>query len=147
MLVVSYGIFHKRRRKIMALIPSKARAGIAAVTFAAAVMPFVLATPAKAITIIKFLDVSETVQMTVNDAVVPGQIDRQVGEFIHTRSFDTQDPNIKDGALGGIVFAEPFTVDEISDILWSRSRARRGDRLASASLSLRIPTLAAGPSR
>jgi hypothetical protein len=30
MLVVSFGIFHKQRRKIMALIPSKARAGIAA---------------------------------------------------------------------------------------------------------------------
>jgi hypothetical protein len=41
MLVVSYGIFHKRRRKIMALIPSKARAGIAALPFAAAVAPFV----------------------------------------------------------------------------------------------------------
>jgi hypothetical protein len=34
MLVVSYGIFHKRRRKIMALIPLKARAGIAALTCA-----------------------------------------------------------------------------------------------------------------
>jgi hypothetical protein len=35
MLVESYGIFHKRRRKIMALIPLKARAGIAAFTFTA----------------------------------------------------------------------------------------------------------------
>jgi hypothetical protein len=33
---VSYGIFHKRRRKMMALIPLKARAGIAALAFAAA---------------------------------------------------------------------------------------------------------------
>ena len=32
----------------MALIPLKARAGIAALIFAAAVVPFVLATPAKA---------------------------------------------------------------------------------------------------
>jgi hypothetical protein len=40
MLVVSRGIFHKRRRKIMALISSKARAGIVAFTFAAAVAPF-----------------------------------------------------------------------------------------------------------
>jgi hypothetical protein len=35
MLVVSYGIFHKRREKTMALIPLKARPGIAALTFAA----------------------------------------------------------------------------------------------------------------
>ncbi len=35
----------------MALIPSKARTGIAALTFAAAMAPFVLATPAKAIAI------------------------------------------------------------------------------------------------
>src|SRR5262249_9775963 len=42
---------HKRRRKIMTLISSKARAGIAALIFAAAVVPFVLAIPAKAITI------------------------------------------------------------------------------------------------
>jgi hypothetical protein len=55
MLVVSYHIFHRRRRKVMALIPSKARAGIAALTCAAAVAPFVLATPAKGIEI-KFLD-------------------------------------------------------------------------------------------
>ncbi len=46
MLVVSCGVFHMRRRKMMALIPSKTQAGIAALTFAAA--PFVLATPAKA---------------------------------------------------------------------------------------------------
>jgi hypothetical protein len=39
MLVASYRIFHKRRRKIMALIPSKARVGIAALTFAAAMAP------------------------------------------------------------------------------------------------------------
>src|SRR5262245_52731457 len=45
MLIVSYGIFHRRRRKVMTLIPLKARAGIAALTtFAAAVAPFVLAT-------------------------------------------------------------------------------------------------------
>jgi len=35
----------------MALIPSKVRAGIAALTFAAAVVPFVLATPAEAVTV------------------------------------------------------------------------------------------------
>jgi hypothetical protein len=51
MLVVSYSIFHRPRRKIMALIPSKARAGIAALIFAAAVAPFVLAIPAKAVDI------------------------------------------------------------------------------------------------
>jgi hypothetical protein len=38
MLVVSYGIFHKRRGKIMGLIP-QIRAGIAALTFAAVVTP------------------------------------------------------------------------------------------------------------
>jgi hypothetical protein len=45
MLIVSYSIFHKRLRKIMALTPLKTRAGIAALTFAAAVAPFVLVTP------------------------------------------------------------------------------------------------------
>src|SRR5262249_58949363 len=49
-LVVSAGIFHRRRRKIMTLNPLKSRTGIAALTFAAAVVPFVLASPAKAIT-------------------------------------------------------------------------------------------------
>jgi hypothetical protein len=42
MLVVSYRIFHKRRRKIMGLIP-QIRAGIAALTFAAVGTPFVSA--------------------------------------------------------------------------------------------------------
>jgi hypothetical protein len=37
MLVVSCGIFHARRRKIMALISLKARTGIAALTIAVAV--------------------------------------------------------------------------------------------------------------
>jgi hypothetical protein len=45
MLVVSYGIFHRRRRKIMALIPLKARTGIAALAFAAAMAPFAEAGP------------------------------------------------------------------------------------------------------
>jgi hypothetical protein len=36
---VSRSIFHRRRRKIMALIPLKIRAGIAALTFAAVVAP------------------------------------------------------------------------------------------------------------
>jgi len=39
MLVVTYRIFHKRRRKIIALIPSKARAEVAALTFAAVAVP------------------------------------------------------------------------------------------------------------
>jgi hypothetical protein len=38
MLVVSYGIFHRRRRKIMALIPLKARTGIAVLTTALMVL-------------------------------------------------------------------------------------------------------------
>jgi hypothetical protein len=40
MLAVSYRIFHRRRRKVMALIPAKVRGGIAALAMA----PFVLAT-------------------------------------------------------------------------------------------------------
>jgi hypothetical protein len=48
---MSRGIFHKGQRKIMALIPLKARTGIAALTFAAVVAPFVLATQTKAIVI------------------------------------------------------------------------------------------------
>jgi hypothetical protein len=42
---------HKRRRKIMALISLKARAGIAALTFAAALAPFVAVFPAAANTL------------------------------------------------------------------------------------------------
>jgi hypothetical protein len=44
----------------------------------ATVSSFVSATPTKAITNINFLDGTETVQMTVNGAPAPGQIDRQV---------------------------------------------------------------------
>jgi hypothetical protein len=47
MLVVSYGIFHRRRRKIMAFIPSKARNGIAVALamFAFCAAPNATATP------------------------------------------------------------------------------------------------------
>src|SRR5215831_15018699 len=66
MMMLSYRIFHRRRRKIMALIPLKARAGIAALTFAAAMAPFVLATPAIAVTI----SVNGTSTGTINNGVV-----------------------------------------------------------------------------
>jgi hypothetical protein len=46
----------------MTLNPLKARTGIAALTFAAAVVPFVLASPAKAITIA----IDDTVQTEPN---------------------------------------------------------------------------------
>jgi hypothetical protein len=43
------GILHKGQRKVMTLIPLKTRTGTAALTLAAVVAPFVLATRAKAI--------------------------------------------------------------------------------------------------
>ena len=129
----------------MALISSKALAGIAALTFAVAVASFVSATPTKAITNINFLDGTETVHMTVNGAPAPGQIDRQVGEFIHTRSFDTLDPNVKDGALGGIVFAEPFTVEGISDILLMSIEGPSGGPFGVSFTFSSDPNLSCGP--
>src|SRR5215831_793212 len=60
MLIMSRSIFHKRRRKTVVLIPLKPRTGIGALTFAAVVAPFVLATQAKAI-VLNFPGGMETV--------------------------------------------------------------------------------------
>jgi hypothetical protein len=55
--VIDGGLFSTQAtRKIMTLTPSKARMGIAALTFAAAVVPFVLATPAKAVQLLVQFD-------------------------------------------------------------------------------------------
>jgi hypothetical protein len=110
----------------MALIPSKARTGIAALTFAAAMAPFVLATPAKAI-VIQFLDATETLQVT-EDGVPVTTVTPEPPfffEFVVTRSYtsfpSTVTPTFDPGPPardnpGGIVFLEPGT-DIISDVL------------------------------
>jgi hypothetical protein len=123
MLTVSYCIFHKRRRKIMGLIPLKTRVGIAALTFAA-MAPFVLATPVKAINI-GFLDASDAVPVQVTEDGVPTPQFFNGIETVVTRTFtsfpSTVTPTLNPGPPlvnmpGGIVFLEPGT-DTISDIL------------------------------
>jgi hypothetical protein len=112
-------IFHKRQRKVMALIPLKARSGIAALTFAAAVVPFVSATAAKA-TMIAFHDLTDTVDVTVNPlsaliARIPGE-----GEFLQVMvKSEDQNPNTIKEATGGIRFFEPDG-NEVSDILQAK---------------------------
>jgi hypothetical protein len=102
----------------MALIPLKARAGIAALILAAAVAPFVSATPAKALAI-NFLDGEASdalfgmVQVTENGVLVTPPV--QIREFIETRSIQSTDANASIGD-GGIRFVEPGT-DTTSDIL------------------------------
>jgi hypothetical protein len=96
----------------MALISLKARTGIAVLTFAATLAPFVLATPVKAITI-QFLDASETVQITENGELVRPAFRR--GEFVFTREF-TSFPSFVNVGIGGIIFVEPDT-GIISDTL------------------------------
>jgi hypothetical protein len=108
MLVVSYSIFHRRRRKIVAFIPSK----IAALTLAAAVAPFVSATPAQAIRI-DILDASETVQIMEDGKLVRPSFQR--GEFLFTREF-TSFPSFVEPGIGSIRFVEPGT-DITSDTL------------------------------
>jgi hypothetical protein len=107
----------------MALIPSKTQAGIAALTLAAAVAPFVLATPAKAINI-NFLDGTETIQVTRNGKPVTPRFDLQpefeVIAAPTVRRFSTVTPTVDPNTLinspGGIVFLDPGT-NIISDIL------------------------------
>jgi hypothetical protein len=99
----------------MALISSKALAGIAALTFGVAVAPFVFATPAEA-TLISFFDATETVSVTVFPVSEQIALIPQGGELfdVLVRSAN-QDPNtIRAGAIGGIRFLDP---DGFSDIL------------------------------
>jgi hypothetical protein len=116
MLIMSRGIFHKRRRKIMALIPLKAWTGIAALTLAAAVGPFVSATLANAI-MLGFNDTTEEqVQVTIGFVSHPELIDRRIGnEFIQTKTFESVDALASTGT-GGIRFVEPGT-DITSDVI------------------------------
>jgi hypothetical protein len=94
----------------MALIPLKARAGIAALTFAAAVAPFVLATPAKAITIIidDALQPDGTTQVTTVDGenvqLLPKGESFSIGPF-HSGFFDASTTP----GVGGIILVEPGT--------------------------------------
>jgi hypothetical protein len=127
MLVVSYRIFHKRRRKIMALISSKARAGIAALTFAAVVAPFVLATPAKALKI-QILDVEDFPPADRFDIelFVDGKrdfFDRRLGREHWATKFYTQSISVPvqffsstTTQIGKIGLVEPGTND-LSDVV------------------------------
>jgi hypothetical protein len=115
MLVVSCSIFHKRRRKVMALIPLKARSGIAALTFAAAVVPFVSATAAKA-TIVLFDDLTEMVSVLVTPpsaqiALIPGTAESLQ---VIVRSANQNPDTIKAPAIGGIRFVDD---EGLSDVL------------------------------
>jgi len=104
----------------MALIPLKARTGIAALTFAAAVAPFVLTTPAKAITI-GFLDASDSVRVQETEDGVPVTPFFQGRESIVTNTI-TRFPSRVTPGVGGIRFVEPGT-DITSDILRVRITA------------------------
>ena len=103
----------------MALTPSKVRARIGALIFAAAVTPFVLATPVKAITI-GFNDSTERTQLLVDGLPATSEqfqmlIERAGAEFMETKPIPTSDRNAKPG-FGGVRILEPGT-DETSDIL------------------------------
>jgi hypothetical protein len=103
----------------MALISLKARTGIAVLTFAATLAPFVLATPVKAITI-GFNDSTERTQLLVDGLpATPEQsgmlIERAGAEFMETKPIPTSDRDAKPG-FGGVRIVEPGT-DMTSDIL------------------------------
>jgi hypothetical protein len=113
MLVVSYSIFHKRRGKVMALIPSKVWTGIAALNFAAAVALFVSATPTKAVPItIIFNDAPPLPDGTSLVTIVRGQQVRQItaGEAFLGGPFPSGflDASTTPGT-GGIILVEPGT--------------------------------------
>jgi hypothetical protein len=103
----------------MALIPLKAPRGIAALTFAATLAPFVLATPVKAITI-GFGDSTERLQLLVDGLPATSEqfqmlIERVGAEFAETKPIPTSDRDAKPG-FGGVRIVEPGT-DITSDIL------------------------------
>jgi hypothetical protein len=103
----------------MTLISLKARRGIAALTFAATVATFLLATPVKAITI-GFNDSTERTQLLVDGLPATSEqaqmlIERAGAEFMETKPIPTSDRNAKPG-FGGVRILEPGT-DETSDIL------------------------------
>jgi hypothetical protein len=127
----------------MALISLKARAGIAALTFAAALAPFVSATPAKA-TLVSFFDATDTVSVTVfpisaQVTLIPGS-----GEFLQVivRSAN-QDPTTIKEATGGIRF---FDTEGFSDILQAKiieddsGPGRFLDQILKLSLALALVT-------
>jgi hypothetical protein len=104
----------------MARTPSKVRAGIAALMFAAAVAPFVLATPVKAITIGFGDSVEGAPQLLVDGLPATSEqaqmlIERAGAEFMETKPIPTSDRDAKPG-FGGVRIVEPGT-DITSDIL------------------------------
>jgi hypothetical protein len=87
-------IFHKRRKKIIVLIPLKVRGGIAALSFAAAAAPFVSATPAIAVTI----TVNGTSTGTINGAPVAfttsGLLNTDTGNHSASETFAAFPPDL-----------------------------------------------------
>jgi hypothetical protein len=104
----------------MALISLKARRGIAALTFAATLALFVLATPVKAITI-GFGDSVEGAPQLLVDGLPPTSeqfqmlFERAGRDFFETKPIPTSDRDAKPG-FGGVRIVEPGT-DITSDIL------------------------------
>jgi hypothetical protein len=106
----------------MALTPSKVRARIGALIFAAAVTPFVLATPVKAITIGFGDSVEGAPQLLVDGLPATSEqfqmlIGRAGPEFFETNFIPSSDPDAKPG-FGGVRIVEPDTGGALtSDIL------------------------------
>jgi hypothetical protein len=95
-----------------ARIPSKTRAGIAALTFAAVVVPFVWATPAKALHINIFDESEDTVQATLDDTLITSE----TSESIILPEIRVLSGLPRPAVVAGIRFVEPGT-DITSDVL------------------------------
>jgi hypothetical protein len=95
---VSYGIFHKRRRKIMTLVHSKARAGIAALTFAGAM----LASAAASATTITFSGLAGANGTPVATYTEGGfTATNTIGQFFEGQEFGNPVPSLFAGPVEG----------------------------------------------
>jgi hypothetical protein len=98
MLVVSFGIFHKRRRKIMALISLKARAGIAALILAGGTF----ASAAASATTITFSGLAGANGDPVATYTEGGfTVATAVGQFFQGQLFGNPLPSLFAGPIGG----------------------------------------------
>ena len=94
------------------LIPLKARAGIAALTFAAALALFLSTTPAKALHINIFDESEDTVQATLDDTLITSE----TSERIVLPEIRVLSGLPRPAVVAGIRFVEPGT-DITSDVL------------------------------